>query len=157
LGMGAYSQAAGLWDEMPKYSQRIGDLVEGVSKRVASMEEQTYRILVPARQRQLEQERLRQQQQQQAEQSRRKQQRKAAEFPPPPPPGSIQEVRIHEERTPVGDYVYSRLGSVYEILLMSSFVPFLVYFMLSWRDHVNRSFLQFFHGEDRMIAARSLH
>ena len=39
---------------------------------------------------------------------------------------------------------------------MSSFIPFLVYFMLSWRDHINRSFLQFFHGEDRLVAARSL-
>ena len=39
---------------------------------------------------------------------------------------------------------------------MVSFVPFLVYFMLSWRDHINRSFLQFFHGEDRLVAARSL-
>jgi predicted PurR-regulated permease PerM len=39
---------------------------------------------------------------------------------------------------------------------MLSFVPFLVYFMLSWRDHINRSFLQFFRGEDRVIAARSL-
>ena len=39
---------------------------------------------------------------------------------------------------------------------MASFVPFLVYFMLSWRDHINRSFLQFFHGEDRLVAARSL-
>src|SRR5665647_3432715 len=28
--------------------------------------------------------------------------------------------------------------------------------MLSWRDHINRSFLQFFHGEDRLIAARSV-
>ena len=35
-------------------------------------------------------------------------------------------------------------------------MPFLVYFMLSWRDHINRSFLQFFHGEDRLVAARSL-
>ena len=38
----------------------------------------------------------------------------------------------------------------------SSFVPFLVYFMLSWRDHINRSFLQLFHGEDRLVAARSM-
>ncbi len=28
--------------------------------------------------------------------------------------------------------------------------------MLSWRDHLNRTFLQFFHGEDRLVAARSL-
>ena len=39
---------------------------------------------------------------------------------------------------------------------MASFIPFLVYFMLSWRDHINRSFLQFFHGEDRLVAARSV-
>jgi predicted PurR-regulated permease PerM len=49
-----------------------------------------------------------------------------------------------------------RLGSFYQILLMVSFVPFLVYFMLSWRDHINRSFLQLFQGEDRLVAARSL-
>ena len=39
---------------------------------------------------------------------------------------------------------------------MASFIPFLVYFMLSWRDHINRSFLQLFHGEARGVAARSL-
>ena len=65
-------------------------------------------------------------------------------------------MRIHEESTPIGDYISSRLSSFYQILLMVSFVPFLVYFMLSWRDHINRSFLQFFHGEDRLVAARSL-
>src|SRR5260370_11519875 len=56
----------------------------------------------------------------------------------------------------IGDYIYARLSSVYQVLLMSSFIPFLVYFMLSWRDHINRSFLQFFHGEDRLVAARSV-
>jgi predicted PurR-regulated permease PerM len=39
---------------------------------------------------------------------------------------------------------------------MASFVPFLVYFMLSWRDHAHRSFLQFFDGEDRIVAMKSL-
>jgi predicted PurR-regulated permease PerM len=39
---------------------------------------------------------------------------------------------------------------------MFSFIPFLVYFMLSWRDHINRAFLQFFRGEDRLVAARSV-
>ncbi len=39
---------------------------------------------------------------------------------------------------------------------MASFVPFLVYFMLSWRDHINRSFLQFFRGDDRQVAERSV-
>src|SRR6202042_2956618 len=82
--------------------------------------------------------------------------RKPAPTPTPATPGVIPEVRIHEESTPIKDFVSARLGSVYEFMLMTSFVPFLVYFMLSWHDHIHRSFLQFFHGEDRAAAARSL-
>jgi predicted PurR-regulated permease PerM len=70
--------------------------------------------------------------------------------------GVIPEVRIHEEQKPLSDLLYERIGSLYQLLLMASFVPFLVYFMLSWRDHIHRSFLQFFEGEDRVAAARSL-
>lgn len=54
------------------------------------------------------------------------------------------------------DYVMAQWQSVYLAALMASFVPFLIYFMLSWRDHINRSFLQFFEGEDRAVAAKSL-
>jgi len=71
-------------------------------------------------------------------------------------PGAIQEVRIHDDRNPVADYVVSRLGTVYEFVLMSSFIPFLVYFMLSWRDHIYKSFLRFFEGPDRLVVARSV-
>ena len=71
-------------------------------------------------------------------------------------PGAIPEVRIHEESSPIKDFISVRLGSFYQIMLMASFVPFLVYFMLSWHDHIHRSFLQFFQGEDRAAAARSL-
>jgi len=46
--------------------------------------------------------------------------------------------------------------SVYEILLMASFIPFLVYFMLSWRDHLLLSFLQLFQGQGRIVASNSL-
>jgi predicted PurR-regulated permease PerM len=45
---------------------------------------------------------------------------------------------------------------VYDILLMSSFVPFLVYFMLSWRDHLHRTFLLLFEDRARPIAGNSL-
>jgi len=163
IGMGAYAQLASLYDELPKYGQRIGDLIDNVQQRLQDTEQRTYRLLIPARQRQEEDERLKaqQRQQQQAEQSRsrrraQQKQQQDQQAIPPAEPGAIPEVRIHEERTPVGDYLLSRLSSFYQILLMASFVPFLVYFMLSWRDHINRSFLQFFHGEDRMVAARSL-
>ncbi len=152
-GLGAYSQLAGLYEDLPKYGQRIGDIVDGVQQRISNLEDQTYRMLVPARQRQEEEEeRLR------AQQPKKKSAKKGAATAPEPPtgPAAIQEVRIHPERTAVGDYIQSHLSSFYQILLMASFIPFLVYFMLSWRDHINRSFLQLFHGEDRLIAARSM-
>ncbi|HEU5023075.1 MAG TPA: AI-2E family transporter [Bryobacteraceae bacterium] len=77
-------------------------------------------------------------------------------LPPTPEPAAIQEVRIHDDRNPVADFVVSRLGTLYQAVLMSSFVPFLVYFMLSWRDHIYKSFLRFFEGPDRLIVARSV-
>lgn len=159
MGLGAYSQLAVIYSELPKYGERIADIVDGVRLQIEEMEGKTYRFLVPARQRQQE-ERMRQQQ---AAEAARKSKKKSVSTPVFDPtfttnsiPTVIPEVRIHEEATPIGDYVMARLNAFYQVLLMVSFIPFLVYFMLSWRDHINRSFLQFFHGEDRLIAARSL-
>ena len=148
IGLGAYSQMAGLIEELPKYTERIGEIVDKVSQQVGGMEQQTYQVLVPARQRQLAQAPP------VAPELSRKKRKPAA--PPPATPGVIPEVRIHAESSPINDFITARLGSVYEFMLMTSFVPFLVYFMLSWHDHIHRSFLQFFHGEDRAAAARSL-
>ena len=162
-GLGVYTQVAGLWAELPRFSQRINDLVESIRHKADELEATTYRIIVPARQR----EQQAPPQPVQAPTNRRKR----APAPPPEsvipglaiglPPNIpvapiIPEVRIHEERKPLFDLLYERIGSLYQILLMASFVPFLVYFMLSWRDHIHRSFLQFFDGEDRVAAARSL-
>jgi len=74
----------------------------------------------------------------------------------PPQPAAIQEVRIHDDRNPISDYLVSSLGTVYQFVLMVSFIPFLVYFMLSWRDHIYKSFLRFFEGADRLVVARSV-
>jgi predicted PurR-regulated permease PerM len=74
---------------------------------------------------------------------------------PEPAPGTIQEVRIHTDKNPLGE-IYGSLSQVYEFVLMASFVPFLVYFMLSWRDHIYHSFLRFFDGPDRVAVSRSL-
>jgi predicted PurR-regulated permease PerM len=156
IGMGAYSQLAGLYDELPKYAQSIGNIVDNVQQKIGGMEDSTYRMLVPARQRQEEERRRQQEQTAAAARKGKKGAPAPSPAPPTPGPNAIPEVRIHEENTPIGDYLYSHLGSVYQALLMFSFIPFLVYFMLSWRDHINRSFLQFFHGEDRVVAARSV-
>ena len=153
IGLGAFSQASAIYSDLPKYGERIGDIVDTIRLKIQSAEESTLQLVVPARQRQ--QQEAERQRQLQAQQNRRN---RKQEPPPPAPTGTaaIPEVRIHEESTAIGDYISAHLDSFYRILLMVSFVPFLVYFMLSWRDHINRSFLQFFHGEDRLIAARSL-
>jgi predicted PurR-regulated permease PerM len=102
--------------------------------------------VVPARQ---------QQKQQQAIDSRQRR-KKASDPAPSAVPPALPPEAAPADRLPVTEYVFARLSSVYQILLMSSFVPFLVYFMLSWRDHAHRSFLQFFDGEDRIVAMKSL-
>jgi predicted PurR-regulated permease PerM len=150
VGLGAYSQLSGLYEDLPEYGQRIGDIIDGIQQKISGLGVQTYRMLVPARQRQQEQEQLR------AQQQKGKGAKRGTAAAPALGLGAIPEVRIHEERTAVGGYLQAHLSSFYQILLMASFIPFLVYFMLSWRDHINRSFLQLFHGEDRLIAARSL-
>jgi predicted PurR-regulated permease PerM len=144
MGMGAYSQLAGLTEELPQYGQRIGDLVEIVSQKVEGLEQRTYLSLIPAPKQPLP-----------APEPPRKK-RRTAEAVVPAVPGTIPEVRIHADSSPIKDFISVRLGSFYQIMLMASFVPFLVYFMLSWHDHIYRSFLQFFQGEDRAAAARSL-
>ena len=149
MGMGAYAQLSGLYDDFPKYGQRIGDIVDGVRLRVQSTEDNAYRMVLPARLRQLEER-------QRAQEAAARKKGKKGETAPAAPPSAAAPEPARTPGTPIGDYIFARLGSFYEVLLMASFVPFLVYFMLSWRDHINRSFLQFFRGEDRLIAARSL-
>ena len=150
VGLGAYTQLAGLWEELPRFSERIGAVVDGAKHKIDDMEAGMYRVLVPAKQ----------QQQQPAppplQSTRRRRNVEPAPVVPQGVPGAIPEVRIHEDRKPITDLIYERMGSLYQILLMASFIPFLVYFMLSWRDHIHRSFLQFFEGEDRAAASRSL-
>ena len=46
----------------------------------------------------------------------------------------------------------SSLGTVTEILLTVSFIPFLVYFMLTWQDHVRAATVMLFKMENRNTA-----
>jgi predicted PurR-regulated permease PerM len=152
-GLGAYTQVAKLWDDLPKFSEGIGQAVESLRARLDDMEKRTYQMVVPVRPAQNQPPPA------QAAANASKKKRTTIELPTPPvlpPQGTIQEVRIHEERKPLTEYLYTEASSLYQIFLMVSFIPFLVYFMLSWRDHIHRTFLQFFEGEDRVAAARSL-
>jgi predicted PurR-regulated permease PerM len=153
-GLGAYTQITGLWEEMPRFSQRMHGVVESGRHKIDELENSTFRLIVPARKLQAPPAPPPPQ-----PVSRRKKNQEPAGLTQGLPPGFpviIPEVRIHEEQKQLSDLLYERIGSLYQLLLMASFVPFLVYFMLSWRDHIHRSFLQFFEGEDRVAAARSL-
>ncbi|MCX6607816.1 MAG: AI-2E family transporter [Acidobacteria bacterium] len=149
-----YSQAQGLWDELPAYTKRMNDLSDKVLIEVESAEKTMNDMMAPKRVREMEAQR-REQEKQFAEQKLR---RKRATDPPMAPllPPAVQEVRIRPERSPIVEYLYSNWRQFYDIALMVSFVPFLVYFMLAWRDHFVYNFLRVFSGESRGIAAGTL-
>jgi predicted PurR-regulated permease PerM len=150
-GLALYNQISGIANEVPQFKEHLSGFIGDVTDRIQGLEDTTARFLIPAR---------RPQQSTVAPalpKTAPRRNRKAAQPDVTAVvPGVIPEVRIHEDRNPIADYVYARLGTVYEFLLMASFVPFLVYFMLSWWDHIYRSFLRFFEGPDRVAAARSL-
>ena len=151
----AYSQAAGIWEELPTYSQRISQLTEKVMVEVEGVEKTVNNLLTPRRLR--DQERYAQQQAEAQKQQTAARRRRTTDPPMAPLlPPPVQEVRIQSERSPVVEYLYGNWRQFYDILLMSSFVPFLVYFMLSWRDHFVHNFLRVFQGESRGIAAAAL-
>jgi predicted PurR-regulated permease PerM len=148
LGLGLYTQFSGLVEELPTFSQRMNELVDNVATRVDDVEKRTYQVVIPKRF-------------QEAppppgvpapETGRRRRGTKAVE---PAAPAQIPEVRIHSEPTPLLTYLYGYIKSFYDVLLMASFVPFLVYFMLSWRDHMRRSFLYLFTGSERQVVGKS--
>ena len=151
LGLGLYTQFSGFVEDLPNYSQRMNDIVDNVATRVDQVEKRTYEMVIPKRF-----------QEQSApagaapvlENNRRRRNTKGAP-PEPVTPPAIPEVRIHPEPTPLLTYVYGYVRSFYDVLLMASFVPFLVYFMLSWRDHMRRSFLYLFSGSGRHVVGKS--
>ncbi len=149
------SQAQGLWDELPSYTKRVNDLSDKVLIEVESAEKTINDMMAPKRVREMEAQRL-EQERQLAEQQ--KQRRRRTTDPPMAPllPLAVQEVRIRPERSPLVEYLYSNWQQFYDIALMVSFVPFLVYFMLAWRDHFVYNFLRVFRGESRAIASSTI-
>ena len=147
VGVGVYVQLSDLADELPTYSQRINDLIDRVFVKVESMENSLYKVVVPRRIQEKEQPPP-----QPAPPKPTGRVRRSAEPPPTVVSPVVPEVRIRQERTPFVNYIYSYISGFYQVLLMASFVPFLVYFMLSWRDHFMRTFLGLFHGEQRQLA-----
>jgi predicted PurR-regulated permease PerM len=60
------------------------------------------------------------------------------------------------ERMSLADLVGVGWRSVTEVLVLASFVPFLVYFFLTWKAHLRRSAISVVGGENRVVAERTL-
>jgi len=151
VGLGVYTEATAMMDDLPVYGARINELVDGVSLRMEHFQEGVYRTVVPRR---FQDGAIEAPAPPKAESATRAQKKKADTEPAPPPP--IQEVRVRPEPTPPFNYIYDYLRSFYSVLLMASFVPFLVYFILSWRDHLRGRLLTMVGGEARYTVAKAL-
>jgi predicted PurR-regulated permease PerM len=151
-GVGAYTQLIAMIDDLPAYSSRINELVDNAAARVDRVEQGVYRTLIPKRFQ--DQAPAPDAALTAAARGKRKPGQPAVvpQVPQNPP---VQEVRIREEPTTVVSNISNYLGSFYDVLLMASFVPFLVYFLLSWSDHLRTRFLFLFDGEDRDAAAHA--
>lgn len=149
VGLAASAQVSVLAEELPTYTTRIRELVDKVTHQLDQTERRVYELLIPSATVAPEPSPPEPEQDEPATRRRR-----SAELPRNVEP-DIPEVRIRQERTPAISYIYDYIQAFYDVLLMASFVPFLVYFMLSWKDHFRRSYLQLFQGQDRHAAGRS--
>jgi len=148
----AWSQLSRLKEDLPTYASRVSELLNATSGRLDQFQKQTVEMVVPKTLRQQDQQI--EQKPQQAMQARRRRSKQAEPVAPLSPP-TIQEVRIHTDPKPFITTIYAVSSQYFHRLFLLSFVPFLVYFMLSWRDHVSKSVIRLFHGEDRYIVGKS--
>jgi predicted PurR-regulated permease PerM len=148
-GLGLYTEGVAMVEDLPAYGARINQLVESAAVRVDAFEQNVYRTLVPKR---FQDQDVAPQPPPELPAVRGK--KKSAEPPPSVPP--VQEVRLRQEPTAMLSYVYDYLHSFYNVLLMASFIPFLVYFILSWGDHLRSRLLFTLEGEPRYTVAKAL-
>jgi len=148
--LGAWTQAVGFWVDVPNYSQRIAELVDTASLEVEHIQRALEETLVPPRLRQTPPP-------EPVSKPKAALHSKKAPVPAPgAPPNAVQEVRIRQEPSDLVNLVWDSLSRFSDTLLLASFVPFLVYFFLSWQDHLMRALLGLAGGKQREILNRSL-
>ena len=146
----AWTQMLSIREDLPTYSSRMSEIVDKANQHLDEFEQKTIALIVPKELRR--QERQIQQKPQEAMKARR---RKAAQEQAPITPPAIQEVRIHTDPKPLLGTLFVYASQYFHVVVMASFVPFLVYFMLSWRDHINETFLGLFPEEHQYVVGRS--
>lgn len=141
LGLGLWLQVEGLWEDLPNYSRRVSELVDAAVQQIEEIETRAREIIVPKRLRETPAA---------VEQTPPAKAAKSRKRLPPEPAAqapAVQEVRIRREEGQLVNAIYQRLSAYTDALLMASFVPFLVYFMLSWGDHILKTILSALPGE----------
>jgi predicted PurR-regulated permease PerM len=149
----AWMQLSTLSEDLPTYTSRINELLSKANDQLGDLEKKTADILVPKTL--LQQQQQIEQKPQEAARARRRRAGIPAEKPAALIQPLVQEVHIHTDPKPLLATAYVYASGYFHILVMASFVPFLVYFMLSWRDHISRTFLQLFQGDRRYEAGKS--
>ncbi len=149
-GLGLYTESVAMIDDVPAYGARINQLIDSAASRIETFQQGVYRTVIPRR----FQDGVAPPVPAPAPAASRNKKKNAEPLPPDAPP--IQEVRVHTDPTPLVNYLYDYLRSFYGVLLMASFVPFLVYFILSWRDHLRSRLLSMFEGESRYTLSKAM-
>lgn len=155
-GLVAWSRAVVFWEDLPLYTSRIAELMDSATIRIEQVEKAAQDLMIPKR---LREEAAQAAKAAQAAEEAAKKARgtrgarsRPVEAPMPQP---VQEVRIKQDESPLVNAVYEWLNRYSNSLLIASFVPFLVYFFLSWRDHFRRNFMNLVQGEHREIIQRA--
>ncbi|HTS75702.1 MAG TPA: AI-2E family transporter [Bryobacteraceae bacterium] len=149
-GLGLYTESVAMVGDLPAYGERINELVDSASLRIERFEQNIYKTLVPKR---FQDSTPPAEPPPSVVTHGRRGKQQAAPQPQEPPP--IQEVRVRPEPTTMFSYISNYLSGFYDVILMASFVPFLVYFLLSWRDHLRLRFLYLFEGEAQRAAEQA--
>jgi predicted PurR-regulated permease PerM len=147
-----WTQVATLSEDLPTYASRVNELVDKTNSKLDVLEKQAIALVVPKSLR--EQDKQIQEKPQEAMRARKKKTVTTA-VAHTPDAAPVQEVTIREEPRPIISKVYGYASNYFHVMIMASFVPFLVYFLLSWRDQIARRFLGLFKGEERYIVERA--
>jgi predicted PurR-regulated permease PerM len=149
----AWTQFSTLSEDLPTYTSRINELLNKANDKLGQLEKETVDMVVPKAL--LQQQQQIEQKPQEAAKARRRRAGVPVERNLVPTVPLVQEVHIHTDPKPLVNTFYSYVSGYFHILVMAGFVPFLVYFMLSWRDHISRTFLHLFQGDTRYVAGKS--
>jgi predicted PurR-regulated permease PerM len=153
LSVMAWMQVSTIREDLPTYSSRVLEVTSKVNDTLTDFEKKTVAMVVPESLRQQEQQI--QKKPQEAQKARRRRAGLPPAQPAPPAKPEIQEVRVHTDPKPVIATLYGYVAGYFHVLVVASFVPFLIYFMLSWRDYIGQAVLRLFHDEGRYMAGKS--